>query len=85
MFNSGTGIEKEPAVASVKIVGGENTIRIAGKYDLKGVVNVYSMDGNNVYSESVLLNDAAIELPKGVYLVKVMLTDEMITEKVIVW
>ena len=49
------------------------------------MVNVYSMDGGNVYSESVLLNDMVIELSKGIYLVKIMLTDEMITKKVIVW
>lgn len=85
MFDSGTGIDKEPAVAPVKIISEENAIRIVGKCDLKGVVNVYSMDGGNVYSESVLLNDMVIELSKGIYLVKIMLTDEMITKKVIVW
>ena len=52
-----------------KIISEENAIRIVGKCDLKGVVNVYSMDGGNVYSESVLLNDMVIELSKGIYLV----------------
>lgn len=43
------------------------------------------MDGGNVYSESVSLNNTTVNLPKGIYLVKITLANETITEKVIVW
>lgn len=85
VFGSGTGMTNESETASVRIVSEGNIIRITAACDLNGMVNVYSMDGGNVYSESVPLNNATVNLPKGIYLVKITLANETITEKVIVW
>ena len=62
-----------------------DAIRITAASDLNSIINVYSMDGGNVYSESVSLNNTTVNLPKGIYLVKITLANETITEKVIVW
>lgn len=86
MFGSGTGITKESETASVNVIGEEGGICITtAASDLNGIVRVYSIDGGNVYSEAVSLNNARIRLPKGIYLVKVTWGDNTATEKVIVW
>ena len=85
IYGAGTGITNEPEKASVKVVSEGDAIRITAASDLNGIINVYSMDGGNVYSESVSLNNTTVNLPKGIYLVKITLANETITEKVIVW
>lgn len=69
---------------SVKVLSEKEAIRILTTQDSKGVVNVYSIDGGNVYSESVQLNNAVIRLPKGVYLVNVTSASGTVAEKVAV-
>lgn len=85
IFGAGTGITNEPEKTSVKVMSEGDAIRITAASDLNGIINVYSMDGGNVYSESVSLNNTTVNLPKGIYLVKITLANETITEKVIVW
>lgn len=84
MFGSGSGLVDESLKTSVKVVGEKASIRILATQDLKGVVNVYSIDGVNVYSESVQLNDTEIKLMQGVYLVNIISANGTTTEKVVV-
>lgn len=81
-YNS-TGIAESVAV-SVKVLGGKNAIHISSTQEVEGTVNVYSIDGVNIYTASGLLNNSVIGLVKGIYLVNITSSNGTTTEKVVV-
>ena len=81
-YNS-TGIT-ESSVTTVKVFGDKEVIRISTTQMIDGTVNVYSIDGVNVYARTGELNNEIIRLKKGIYLVNITTSNQTITEKVIV-
>lgn len=81
-YNS-TGIT-ESSTATVKVFGDKEVIRISTTQMIDGTVNVYSIDGVNVYARTGELNNEIIRLKKGIYLVNITTSNQTITEKVIV-
>lgn len=60
---------KENSASPIKIYTNKGRIQIEGLN--KAVVNVYSCIGNNVYSTTATESNLSIELPQGIYIVKV--------------
>ena len=81
-YNS-TGIT-ESSATTVKVFGDKEVIRISTTQMIDGTVNVYSIDGVNVYARTGELNNEIIRLKKGIYLVNITTSNQTITEKVIV-
>lgn len=81
-YNS-TGIT-ESSTATVKVFGDKDAIRVSTTQMIDGTVNVYSIDGVNVYARTGELNNEVIRLKKGIYLVNITTSNQTITEKVIV-
>lgn len=81
-YNS-TGI-MESSATTVKVFGDKEVIRISTTQMIDGTVNVYSIDGVNVYARTGELNNEIIRLKKGIYLVNITTSNQTITEKVIV-
>lgn len=81
-YNS-TGIT-ESSATTVKVFGDKDAIRVSTTQMIDGTVNVYSIDGVNVYARTGELNNEVIRLKKGIYLVNITTSNQTITEKVIV-
>jgi hypothetical protein len=69
--------------ASVSVVSDRQSIRIHAGSRLTGTVNVYSAAGTTVFTKAGQLNNTTIELPAGLYIVKVVSAEGNTVKKVI--
>ena len=69
---------------SVKVTSVDNTICIDSDNELQGSINVYSISGVSVYSQTGSVNHTKIKLQAGVYIVKVNTPQGTIVNKTIV-
>ena len=69
---------------AIKLLSENGAIRIVDGNNLNGTVNVYSLSGANLYTYNGQINNTIVELPAGVYVVKIASAEGVITGKVIV-
>ena len=70
--------------AIVKVTGKKQAIEVKAANDLQGTLNVYSINGVNLYSKAGQINGTTVELPAGAYIVKIVSTEGMSVDKVMV-
>lgn len=82
-FYGNTDIESVPVSRLVKITGENRSIRIRSENRINGTVNIYTVTGMNLYSEKGEI-DQVVNVPSGIYIVKVTLPEGSIAQKVMV-
>lgn len=75
----GSNLEKE-----VNIISSKNLIRISSTENIQGNVVIYNSNGLEVYTKSGKIGNNQINLPAGVYVVKVVSDSNTIVRKAIV-
>lgn len=68
----------------VNVIGKKQAIELKAADALRGAVNVYSISGVNLYSKAGQINGTTVELPAGIYVVKVASAEGISVCKVVV-
>jgi hypothetical protein len=68
----------------IKIAGEKNAIRIMNDKNRNATVNIYAINGAKVYTLAGQIGDTTVELPAGVYIVKITSPEGAVTNKTIV-
>ena len=79
----GTGIESTFNTA-IKLINETGAIRIVSDDDLNGTVTVYSLSGAKLYTHNGQINNTIVELPAGVYVVRIISAEGVMTSKAVV-
>ena len=82
-YGDGSAIES-PIANQVNIFSQKGIVKITSSGDIAGQITVFSVNGAQVYNASTTINNTTIELPAGVYTVKVTATEGALVQKVIV-
>ena len=78
-----TGI-KTIAKSTIKLINQKGAIRIDAGSHLNGTVSVYSLNGVKLYTRSGQIDNTTVELPVGIYVVKITSSEGMMTAKAII-
>ena len=84
IFGAATALVSATA-GSVKVTGTKGQVKISSDNDLIGNIAIYTINGIGVYTQSGEVNNTSVELPAGVYLVKVNTQEGVMTDKVLVF
>jgi hypothetical protein len=67
---------------SVTWINENQAIRLVSNSNLSGTVDVYSLNGVKVYASNGQINNKVIELPAGIYVIKIASSEGVITGKI---
>jgi len=70
--------------AAIKLVNEKDAIRIISSSDLKGTVDVYSVNGVKLYTQDGQIDNTTVALPAGVYVVRIASSEGIIISKAVV-